>query len=145
MMKRCALVCALALFPLLSAQQVADNEQPTRDAELPTEEVHIRTGMMLLSTLYNTLAKVKDRETAQASVPGVVRLTRELHAWGQAMNTLPPLSEPDREMYETRYLPAIRRLNEHLRAQGERLAASEYFGSQDLAVSLISLYVTTQQ
>lgn len=135
----------MALVPLLPAQQEQGNAAQPLEQELPREEVQIRSGIVLLGTLCNTLAKVQDHASAQAAVPGIVRLTRDLHAWGQAMNALPQLSESDKSMYEARYLPVIRRLNEHLRAQGERLAASEYFGSQDLAVSLISLYVTTQQ
>lgn len=147
MMKCClpAWAVLLALLPVLPAQQAGSNITLPTEPEIPAEEMQIRAGVVLLGMLYSALAKVHDHTSAQSAVPTIVRLTRELHTWGQTMNALPPLSESDRGMYEARYLPAIRRLNEHLRAQGERLAASEYFGSQDLSTALVSLYCTTQQ
>lgn len=111
---------------------------------LPAEEVHIRTGIIILGNLYKAMAQVQDEQSAQAAVPTIVRITRELHAWAQGVSSLPPLSDEMRQMYETRYLPIIRQLNDHLSAQGERLAASEYFGSQDLSTALVSLYCSTQ-
>ena len=139
-------LASVAALPLLEAQQVqGDASLLPSEPELSTEETHIRAGIVLLGMLCNTLAKVSDHESAQAAVPVIVRITRELHAWGQGTNALPPLSEELKEEYELRYLPAIRRLNDHLRVQGERLAASEYFGCQDLSTALVSLYVSSQQ
>lgn len=137
----------LTLAPLVQAQNVVDAPAaaPSMVADLPVEEQHIRAGAVLLAVLYNTLAAVHDHESAQAAVPTIVRLTREFQAWGQGISALPPLSADAKERYEARYMPTIRRLNDHLRAQGERLAASDYFGTPDLSSALISLYCTTQQ
>lgn len=113
--------------------------------KLPAEELHIRTGIMLLAGLYKTLAQVQDAMSAQAAVAEVMRHSRELHAWAQSVTSLPPISEETARAYERRYLPAIRKLNDHLRAQGERLAASDYYGAQELSLALISLYSMAQQ
>lgn len=113
--------------------------------EIPAAERQIRAGLVLLRSLCIALAAVQDRESAQASIPTIVRITRELQTWAQGMAALPPLSEEERSLYEMRYLPIIGQMNDLLRVQGERLAASDYFGSQDLATALISLYSITQQ
>ena len=105
----------------------------------------MRSGIMLLASLYETLAKVQDRPSAQAAALELVRLSRDLHSWAQGVSALPLLDEKEMRAYERRYLPVIQRVNDHLRVQGERLAASDYFGSQDLAQALISLYSTAQQ
>lgn len=112
---------------------------------VPVEEQYMRSGIMLLASLYEALAKVQDRDGAQAAVPEINRISRDLHTWAQGLSALPPLGEREMRSYERRYLPAIRRVNDHLRAQGERLAASDYFGSQDLATALVSLYAMIQQ
>lgn len=138
------LALLLAVFSA-PAQQQGDTTLLPDTPALPQEELHIRAGVVLLGMLYNTLARVQDHESAQAAVPVIVRLTHDLQTWGQGVSTLPQLDEETRSMYENRYLPAIRRLNDHLRVQGERLAASDYFGSQDLSTALISLYASVQQ
>lgn len=139
-----ALVWGVVAVHPCAAQQPA----PAAAAELPampTEEQHMRAGIMLLAALYDSLARVQDFAGAQAAAPEVARIARELHAWAQGVSALPPLGEKEVRAYERRYLPTIRRVNEHLRAQGERLSASDYYGSQDLAAALISLYSMAQQ
>lgn len=142
-----ALATALLLsLPLLPAAAVEGDTTLTDTAPLlPPEEQHIRAGIVLLGSLYNVLAQVNDPQSAQAAVPTIVRLTREIQTWAQAVTALPPLDAEKRTLYEVRYLPTIQRINDYLRVQGERLAASDYFGSQDLSTALISLYWTTQQ
>lgn len=143
---------AVALNLLASSVGLAPAQQLVQDAQeqaptpsLPPEELHIRTGIIILGNLYNALASVSDKDSAQAAVPTVMRLSRELQAWAQGVSALPPLSDEAKLVYEKRYMSAIERLNDHLRAQGERLAASDYFGSQDLSTALISLYISVQQ
>lgn len=140
-------LCVVAVLPMRGvAQQSADAVDS--DMQLPTmsmQELHMRSGIMLLASLYETLAKVQDRPSAQAAALELVRLSRDLHSWAQGVSALPLLDEKEMRAYERRYLPVIQRVNDHLRVQGERLAASDYFGSQDLAQALISLYSTAQQ
>ncbi|MCH5285099.1 MAG: hypothetical protein J1E42_05810 [Akkermansiaceae bacterium] len=142
-----AALAALAAAGGLRAQQVAPELPTAREAEenLPPEELHIRAGIILLAKVYNCLSRVEDHESAQAAVPVLVRLTHELQAWGRGVATLPPLSAEMKVTYEARYMAAIRRLNDNLRVQGERLAVSEYFGSQDLSAALVSLFLSVQQ
>lgn len=146
---------SLALFTLMAlaasalpgaAQQSAEAmEGDLQTPVMPMEELHMRSGIMLLASLYEVLARVEDFNSAQAAAPEVTRISRELHSWAQGVSALPPLGDKELRAYERRYLPAIRRVNDHLRAQGERLAASDYYGSQDLATALISLYSMAQQ
>lgn len=131
--------------PLLPAQQLTAPPELPAPPLLPAAEQHIRSGIVLLHTLCTTLAKVQDHESAQGSVAIIVRITRELQTWAQGLAALPELTDEEKTLYETSYLPIIGQLNEHLRVQGERLAASDYFGSKDLSTALISLYVTAQQ
>lgn len=142
-----AALAALAAAGGLRAQQVVPELPTAREAEenLPPEELHIRAGIILLAKVYNCLSRVEDHESAQAAVPVLVRLTHELQAWGRGVATLPPLSAEMKVTYEARYMAAIRRLNDNLRVQGERLAVSEYFGSQDLSAALVSLFLSVQQ
>lgn len=148
-MKRSAFLLLLLLLPAYAqqpmAEPAAEAEQDEDAAPLPSEEVLLRSGIIILNNIYRTLVAVHDHQTAQAAVPVLVRLTHELQAWARSMATLPPLSEENKAKYEARYLPIIRQINEHLRVQGERLAASEYFGSQDLSTALMSLYISAQQ
>lgn len=139
-----SLAAAAAMSPAQQPAAEAAAVEPPLPA-LPAEELHLRTGIMLLAALQKTLAQVSDRQSAQAAVSEVVRLTRELHNWAQGVAVLPVLSKDEVQVYERRYLPAIQQLNDYLRAQGERLAASDYFGVQDLGLALIALYTMAQQ
>ncbi len=115
------------------------------ETALPPEEKHIRTGIILLAKLYKTLTGVEDGTSAQAAVPIVVELTRELQEWGQMVPTLPPCSQEVMDAYELKYMPVIRKINDYLRVQGERLAAANYYESRDLLDALLALYGTVQQ
>lgn len=134
-----------ALILMGGALVPAARAETLDELQLPAEELHIRAGIVILAKIYQSLAMVQDQATAQAAVPTLVQLTRELQVWGSAVANLPPLSEGAKATYEARYHPPIRKLNDHLRAQGERLAASDYFGCKDLSAALISLYVSVQQ
>lgn len=137
-----AIACGAAA-PLMAQQSWS--AAPSEETPLPAGEMHIRTGIVLMGQIYKTLAQIQDSQSAQASVATIVRYTRELHVWAQAIASLPPLTDEMRHSYERRYLPIIQQLNDHLRVQGERLAASDYYGSQDLSTALISLYCAVQQ
>lgn len=146
-MKR-LLISALLLLSVggMPAQdRVALDSYPRQQEQLSPEEKHLRIGIILLAQLCKTMSEVKDAHSAQSAVPIIVRLSRELHMWGQGLTHLPQRSEDAIRAYEQRYLPVIDKLNSHLRVQGERLAASSYFGSQDLSTALIALYSSVQQ
>lgn len=140
-----ALALVAAGLPCAAQQSAEAMEGDLQAPVMPVEELHMRSGIMLLASLYESLARVQDFNSAQTAAPEVARLSRELHSWAQGVSALPPLGEKEVRAYERRYLPAIRRVNDHLRAQGERLAASDYYGSQELAAALISLYSMAQQ
>lgn len=140
------LISAVPAVPF-GAAPVADEAPPAalQTPALPAEQQHIRSGILLLANLSETLARVQDFNSAQAAAAEVTRAAHALHSWAQGVSALPPLSEKDVRAYERRFLPIIRRVNDHLRAQGERLAASDYYGSQELAAALIALYSMAQQ
>lgn len=145
---RCACIAAAAGTLLASAvAQQATTPSPAgeEEATLPPEERHIRTGIILLAKLYKTLAGVEDSTGAQAAVPIVVELTRELQEWGQMVPTLPLRSQEVMDAYELKYMPVIRKINDYLRVQGERLAAAKYYESRDLLDALLALYSSVQQ
>ncbi len=134
----------------LAAEQQGAPAQPSVQREsastsLPPEETHIRAGIVLLGKLYNILARVKDARSAQEAVPSIMSLSNELHAWGQKVPSLPLRSPDVMGAYERQYLPIIEKLNGYLRVQGERLAASNYYDTQDLATVLLTLYSSVQQ
>lgn len=138
-------VCAALFSPCVAQQSAEEVEADLQLPAMPIEELHMRSGILLLASLCESLAKVKDADSAQEAVPEITRISRDLHQWAQGVSALPPLGEKEVSAYERRYLPTIRRVNDHLRAQGERLAAAEYYGSQELASALISLYSMAQQ
>ena len=139
-------VSALVAVPLAGAQELVVSSG--RDVQLPAvsiEEQHLQAGVVLLHSLYRVLARVQDIGSARAAVPEVNRISRDLHNWAQGIASLPPLGEDEIRSYEQRYLPVIQRINDNIRTQGERLSASKYFGSQELADALVYLYITAQQ
>ena len=111
---------------------------------LPLPEQRVRVGIILLGELEQVLARVNDHDSAEASVAPVMRLLDKLRYWAQSFTALPPLSEEERCLLEDRYLPVIRKLNERLRSQGERLAAAEYYGSHKLPAALVHLALLNQ-
>ncbi len=125
---------------LLTAPQ---SIQPA-EAELSPGESRIRAGVVLLGMLHDTLARVHDKDSAEAAVPGIMKLSRELQLWGQGFAALPPLDEATQSEYEKRYLPIINRLNERIQVQAERVAAAEFYGSENLPAALVHLVNSVQ-
>lgn len=135
---------ATLLFPLPSPAQEA-GQPPYREAPQPAGtspgapigEARIRAGIVMLGMLHDTMAKVKDHDSAEAAVPSIMRLSNELQAWGHGFNNMPPLDEATQSDYEKKYLPIILKINDRIKAQGERLAAAEFYGSQNLPAALV--------
>lgn len=144
------LLSLLAVAPLsLPAEPPvsAQNHEPTTEQQapaLPVGEVRIRTGIVLLGYLHDTLAGIRDQDSAEAAVAPIMRLSRELQEWGQGFSALTPLDDETRSLYEKRYLPLIDKLNERIRAQGERIAAAEFYGSTNLPAALVRLVQSVQ-
>ena len=149
-MNRCCLLSsALACFLLpVSADEpsalVSTPQESPAEPSLPLPEQRVRAGIVLLGELEQVLARVHDHESAETSVAPVMRLLDKLRSWAQSFTALPPLSEEERRQLEDRYLPVIRKLNERLRNQGERLAAAEYYGSHKLPAALVHLALLNQ-
>lgn len=110
-------------------------------AALPLPEQRMREGIVLLSALNDTMAKIQDEASAEAAVAPLMRLHRALQEWTQSFSTLPPLTEQEQQAYEDQYLPIFRKLNNRIRTQGERLAAAEYYGSHDLPAALMHIAI----
>ena len=90
------------------------------------------------------MARVQDKESAEAAVTVIMRLTRELPAWGQGFAALPPLDDETQSTLEKRYLPIINQLNERIQIQADRIAAAEFYGSENLPAALIKLVNSVQ-
>lgn len=139
------LPACLAALPLLGQETTAPlpeeaNPAPaTLPSNLPMEEARIRAGVVMLGMLHDTMAKIRDHDSAEAAVPSLMRLSHELQAWGHGFNNLPPLDEATQSDYEKKYLPVIQKINDRIKAQGERLAAAEFYGSQNLPAALVKL------
>lgn len=112
--------------------------------ELSPGEQRIRAGIVLLGVLLETMTKVQDRDTAEAAVAPIVRLSREFRTWGQVFASLPPLDEETQSVYEKRYLPIINKLNERIQLQADRIAAAEFYGSANLPAALVKLVNSVQ-
>ncbi|MBO5684782.1 MAG: hypothetical protein J6R92_07525 [Akkermansia sp.] len=104
---------------------------------LPEGERRIRGGIVILGKMCQIMAEINSHETAEASVPKLMRLLEEMQAWTQSFSNLPPLSEPEALAYEERYLPAIRKINSIIEAHAARVAAAEYYGSRNLPAVLV--------
>lgn len=114
------------------------------EAQLSPGESRIRAGIVLLGMLHDTLARIHDTETANAAVPSIMKLARELQLWGQGFAALPPLDEDTQSEYEKRYLPIINRINEQIQIQAERISAAEFYGSENLPAALVHLVNSVQ-
>lgn len=114
------------------------------DAKLDPGEARIRAGIVLQGILHDTLAGVKDKESAESATGAIMRLSREMQEWAQGFAALPPLDEETRGLYEEKYLPIIRQMNNRIKAQGERIAAAEFYGSQNLPAALVRLVQAMQ-
>lgn len=140
-MKHITQFCILAITGILPvwANTVAEENQPASSEApaLPEGEKRLRQGIIIIGKLTQSMAGINNKETADAAVPQIMRLCEELRQWTQAFNNLPPLSETETIVYEDRYLPIIRKINKVMQDQADRLAAAEYYGSQDLPAALI--------
>lgn len=119
-------------------------QQTEPDSQLPPGEQRIRAGIVMLSMLNETMSGINDQSSADAAVATVMRLAAELNTWAQGFTSLPPMSEDEQVKCEDYYLPIIRRLNTSIKHQGERLAAAEYYGSQQLPAALVRLALLNQ-
>ena len=146
-MKIAAATAALPL--LLCAAQAANTPAPTpqqaETQQLSSAERHIRAGLLVLAKIHDELAKVQDRDTAEAAVAPLMRLEEELTLWAKANGSMPPLSDLERMELEDRYMPVIKRLNNRIRSQGERIAAAEFYGSRNLPAALVHIVQATAQ
>lgn len=112
--------------------------------DLPLPEQRVRQGLILLTGLHDTLAGIRDEDTANAAVAPLMRLHRALQEWAQSFASLPPLTEQEQRAYEERYIPIFQKISARIRTQGDRLAAAEYYGSRDLPAALIHLALINQ-
>lgn len=126
--------------PPVAETPAAEVAAPT-PTPLPLPEQRVREGLVLLATLHDTLAGIRDHDTAEAAVAPLMRLHRALQEWTQSFTTLPPLTEQEQQTYEEQYLPLFKKLNSRIRTQGDRLAAAEYYGSRDLPAALMHIAV----
>lgn len=130
-----AILCAI---PAWATPVAEDAASPASDIPaLPEGEKRLRQGIVIIGKLTQSMADINNKETADAAVPQIMRLSEELRQWTQAFNNLPPLSETETIAYEDRYLPIIRKINKIMQDQADRLAAAEYYGSQNLPAALI--------
>lgn len=135
------------IIPLLGAfstslGNIVTEQQPaadTQDSSLPEGEQRLRSGIIMLGQICQSMAEIKDLDSAEAAVPKLMLLNEELRRWSQSFSNLPPLSEPDVMAYEERYLGTIRKINHIIEAQAGRLAAAEYYGSRNLPAVLVRL------
>lgn len=142
----------LALATLSSAQEGSLLMQPaaatatpaTTTAEMPLATQRAQEILALLQYLQRTLAGINDADTAQAAVAPLMRTHAAIQEWARSCATLPPLSAEEQRAHEERYLPRIKKLNNAIRTQGERLAAAEYYGSRDLLAALMHLAILNQ-
>lgn len=134
---------APAQIPQVAPEPVAAAPAPQTAAPSPGE-ARVRAGIVLLGVLHDTLARIQNTESAEAAVPDIMRIARELQSWGQGFASLPPLDETTQSEYEKKYLPIINRINESIRLQAERVAAAEFYGSENLPAALIRLVNSVQ-
>ena len=130
-----------AIVPQALANVVteAQEQQQATEPLLPEGEQRIRTGIMMMADVYKCMASVRDKESAEAAVPQIMRLCETFSKWPQSFANLSPLSEPEIQAYEDRYMPTIQRINKMIEEQADRLAAAEYYGSRNLPAALVRL------
>lgn len=136
------IVCMFACANLAVAEVVevsAPEKEQNHPGSLPEGEARIRGGIILLGNLCQNMAAINDYNSAETAVPGIMRLCEELKLWMQSFNSLAPLTELEAQVYEERYLPTIRKINNIIEAQAERLGAAEYYGSKNLPAALVRL------
>ena len=131
---------AVAAEPSTEIVSTEENQK----LDLPPAEQKLRAGVILLHSLAQTMAGIKDKETADAAVPAIMRYSKEFPAWAQSFNALPPMEEMEQIIYEDQYLPLIENLNQIIKAQASRLAAAEYYNSTNLLTALVHLALINQ-
>lgn len=143
---------SIGTTPALPVAPVAGNavssQPPQQEAaaelEISPGEARIRAGIVLLGILHDTMARIQDRDSAEAAVPTILRLVREFQTWGQGFTALPPLDEETQSDYEKRYIPIINNLNANIQIQADRIAAAEFYGSEALPAALVRLINSVQ-
>lgn len=139
-----ALAAATAAEPA-PAQPPAQPAQQVEARAISPAESHIRAGIVITAKVLDVLSKIQDRDTAEAAVAPLMRLGEELTLWAKATATLPQLSDLERMELEDRYMPVVKRVNDRIKSQGERIAAAEFYGSRNLPAALVHIVQATAQ
>ena len=130
------------------SKEVITADAPPQETEqvenISPGEQRLRSGIVILGNLYNILAGIQDNASAEKAVAPLMRLHNELNLWAQGFTTLPPMNETEQTVCEDTYLPIIKKINYSIKAQGERLAAAEYYGSMNLPTVLVKLAILNQ-
>ncbi|MCQ2367369.1 MAG: hypothetical protein MJ056_09465 [Akkermansia sp.] len=126
-------------------QPAAQPAQQEEARAISPAESHIRAGIVITAKVLDILSKIQDRDTAEAAVAPLMRLGEELTLWAKATATLPQLSDLERMEMEDRYMPVIKRVNDRIKSQGERIAAAEFYGSRNLPAALVHIVQSTAQ
>ena len=143
-----AIILPLALAAATAAESAPAPAQPAQQEEaraISPAENHIRAGIVITAKVLDVLSKIQDRDTAEAAVAPLMRLGEELTLWAKAAATLPQLSDLERMEMEDRYMPVIKRVNDRIKSQGERIAAAEFYGSRNLPAALVHIVQSTAQ
>ena len=143
-----AIILPLALAAATAAEPAPAPAQPAQQEEaraISPAENHIRAGIVITAKVLDVLSKIQDRDTAEAAVAPLMRLGEELTLWAKATATLPQLSDLERMEMEDRYMPVIKRVNDRIKSQGERIAAAEFYGSRNLPAALVHIVQSTAQ
>ena len=143
-----AIILPLALVAATAAEPAPAPAQPAQQEEaraISPAENHIRAGIVITAKVLDVLSKIQDRDTAEAAVAPLMRLGEELTLWAKAAATLPQLSDLERMEMEDRYMPVIKRVNDRIKSQGERIAAAEFYGSRNLPAALVHIVQATAQ
>lgn len=143
-----AIILPLALAAANAAEPAPAPAQPAQQVEaraISPAESHIRAGIVITAKVLDVLSKIQDRDTAEAAVAPLMRLGEELTLWAKATATLPQLSDLERMELEDRYMPVVKRVNDRIKSQGERIAAAEFYGSRNLPAALVHIVQATAQ
>ncbi len=124
--------------PTPSTGVVEQPAAPQEEArELPAPEKHIRKGIITLNNLYQVLAGITNKQSADTAAIEILKIQNELVTWGQGFSVLVPLTAIEQQQYERVYLPIIKQINAQLRAQADRLHSAKYYDSKELPQVLI--------
>lgn len=145
-----AIILPLALCAVAAAEPAPAPDRPAQASQEETRAVspaenHIRAGIVITAKVLDVLSKIQDRDTAEAAVAPLMRLGEELTLWAKATATLPQLSDLERMEMEDRYMPVIKRVNDRIKSQSERIAAAEFYGSRNLPAALVHIVQSTAQ